>query len=624
MPYAVWLHLDAPEPIPEEFAGPRLPRLIVEVIEAGWPGDGTDLLDVRVLAHPEGAIIGLALDTEDIEVCLAVATSLTRHLAATAPFLGWSAEELQANRLPEAAESGDWLAPIDHGDDNRFPVAEHLSGALRELSAQFLLAGAVRDLCDPAGKSRYTADAVDAFDLVEGAVEEQPWDADLVGELGTLVVAAARAEATTGVRRPLTGYGAGDADIARGLLEHARADADLPVDADEGDRLRGHALLERFMAHHGLRWHDETDGDGTRAGDGEGGDGDEDEEHDQEMLRALLWAGLRTLATLTQDRTAEVRTPWQWLAGLDSTDIDPVVEVFAARDEHRIENSDETDEGQLVDAAQAHIVIRVALRHPRVLAGSEIDFMLSDPAVAGCLVPLTAHVLLSFSAESVEDAAEQAETAERGVIVAALRALEVEDEDATDPLNDLYTVLERVIPARVGDAESRRQSIREFLALFALLPEDDVPTVSRALFTNPAHVACVVLSGFDSDEEVERKQRGFILAEAAAIDPALAADFAADTPALRGADPRDEPALRNEIGTWWRSVSEVLRDGDLTLDQLPCPEPGAALLCGLLATDEPVNLDDLPLATAMTGVVQVVSAVTIAMDEPEVAAQILL
>lgn len=98
MPYAVWLELSAPEPVSDAAAAAQLPDLIVELLKAGWDvpmvpslddeddppaldedeGTGPDLLDMRVLGYPDGAMIGLVVDTDILEVATTIGASLGR------------------------------------------------------------------------------------------------------------------------------------------------------------------------------------------------------------------------------------------------------------------------------------------------------------------------------------------------------------------------------------------------------------------------------------------------------------------------------------------------------------------------------------------------------------------
>ncbi|MGW3964231.1 hypothetical protein ACWED2_30755 [Amycolatopsis sp. NPDC005003] len=275
MPYAVWLEMTAPEPITDAAAAAQLPGLIVELLETGWEvpavpwlddeddnpavteddaAAGPGLLDMRVLGYRDGAMIGLAIDTDILEIATTIGASLGRHLADAAPApLGWTTESLRATKLTAPDPDGDWLPPLRE-DGPRFPVAEHLRHDLLEMAAQFLIAGAVRDLHDPTGESRHTPEAVDAADLVAGAVTQHPWGREVAGELGTLLIAAGRHEATSGARLPLTGHGGGDTTLAQQLLEAVRAEIDQQAIDYDDDRMRGHVLVEDFMEHHDLQW----------------------------------------------------------------------------------------------------------------------------------------------------------------------------------------------------------------------------------------------------------------------------------------------------------------------------------------------------------------------------------
>jgi hypothetical protein len=98
-------------------------------------------------------MIGLAVDTDVLEIATTIGASLGRHLAdAALALLGWTTESLRAVKLTAPDTDGDWLPPL-RDDSPRFPVAEHLRHDLLETAAQFLIAGAVRDLHDPTAKA---------------------------------------------------------------------------------------------------------------------------------------------------------------------------------------------------------------------------------------------------------------------------------------------------------------------------------------------------------------------------------------------------------------------------------------------------------------------------------------
>jgi hypothetical protein len=143
LPYAVWLEMTAPEPINDVAAAAQLPGLIADLLETGWEeqdtaavtddddteadsADGPGLLDMRVRGYRDGALIGLAVDTDVLDIATTIGASLGRHLADAAPaLLGWTTESLRAVKLTGPDSEGDWLPPR-RDDGPHFPVAEHL------------------------------------------------------------------------------------------------------------------------------------------------------------------------------------------------------------------------------------------------------------------------------------------------------------------------------------------------------------------------------------------------------------------------------------------------------------------------------------------------------------------
>ncbi|WIV59124.1 hypothetical protein [Amycolatopsis nalaikhensis] len=645
MPYAVWLEMTAPEPITDAAAAAQLPGLVADLLGAGWevpavpwlededdpavadddePG-GAGLLDMRVVGYRDGAVIGLAVDTDVLEVATTIGASLGRHLADAAPaLLGWTTESLRAVKLTAPDADGDWL-PSLRDDSPRFPVAEHLRHDLLEMAAQFLIAGAIRDLHDPTGESRHTPEAVDAADLVAGAVTQHPWGREVGGRLGTLLIAVGRHEATSGARRPLTGHGGGDSALAQQLLEAVRAEIDHPALDYGDDRMRGHVLVEGFMEHHDLQWN-------RRTGDL---DDEADERRSREQLRALLWAGLRVLATLTHDLTDQAPSPWLWLADLECDDLSPAVGVLAELDDERLTVAAEDDDEELAAAADAHVLVRAALLHPDLLddaTSDEVESALSDTEVTSGPLHHVAHdALIILGADAIATASGTTKQNKAADLLLpplrAIEALRVDDDDVDgDPYNDLHHALEQLLP-RSGGTSRRLRLARELLLLItaAAAATPDTPArVARELFLDPATTACVLLST-DDDNRAIRRLRTYILTAAAALDPTIAGSFAADLPALRSTDPRDEPALRNEITTWWNRTLQVLRRQPELLGQQPhCPDPGGALLKSA-TTDGDVpsgTLDDLPTAHAAVAVAQAISAISLALEAPELPVEI--
>jgi AcrR family transcriptional regulator len=155
----------------------------------------------------------------------------------------------------------------------------------------------------------------------------------------------------------LTGHGGGDTALTQQLREAVRAEIDHPAIDYDDDRMRGHVLVEDFMEHHQLQWNRHSDNL----------DNDADERRSREQLRALLWAGLRVLATLTHDLTDHAPSPWLWLADLENDDLSPAAGVFAELDDERLTVAAEDDDEELADAAEAHVLVHAALLHPDLL-----------------------------------------------------------------------------------------------------------------------------------------------------------------------------------------------------------------------------------------------------------------
>lgn len=641
MPYAVWIDVSDPDPgVADEVARAQRPQLILELIEAGWTGPGIDdddedrpsvaeddddeevraLLDVRVLAYPDGAIIGLAVDTDQIGIAIEVGLSLAHHLAGTPALFGWTLDSLRTEKLSSPRASGMWLPPV-HDDPARFPVAAYLPDELQDLSAQYLLVAAARGINDPTGKAQGT---VDAADLVAGSTAEHPWDRELSDELGTLLVAACRLEAATGTRSPLVARGGGDPQLAQALLDIIRSDYESPsTDYEDDDAMRGHVLVERFMAEHDLRWN-WHDSDDPVIG----------EERSREQFRALLRAGLRALATLGKDTLQHAQSPWLWLAELDSDDIDPVVAEFAHRDDEEIEQASEETEAELSTAADAHLMVRVALLHATLFEQHPLeDFPgLSDVATtAGPLHHVVYASLLSFGVEAVQAVLDTPHADIARAVLPAMQAIEAED-DETDPYDDLRHALEDLLPrGSSAGAQSKRRamSVLRFLAAVAAAARQDrAEEIARQLFHYPAQLACVIVHSLGEDE-IDSVLRMRVLASAAAIDTTMAGQAASDLPALRSSDPREEPALRADALNWWNDavqVSQRLRVREhVDLAAINCPEPGASLF-NMLSAPDPASkslFDGMATATVAVGVVQAVSALSLLMRDPEVAHEIL-
>lgn len=125
MPYAVWIELTDPAPgDDDETVRADIPRLIVQLI-----------------GFRDGALVGIAVDTESAEAAIQAGTALARHLSSAAPvLLDWRLETLRAERLREPADDGQWLPALATSASVHLPAAAHLSPhGLRRAAARRLI-----------------------------------------------------------------------------------------------------------------------------------------------------------------------------------------------------------------------------------------------------------------------------------------------------------------------------------------------------------------------------------------------------------------------------------------------------------------------------------------------------
>lgn len=625
MPYAVWIEVSDPDPgTADEVAQAQRPELIMELIQAGWETPGIDddreddevrdVVDARVLTHPDGAFIGIAVAAERFEVATDAGMSLAHHLAGTPALFGWTLDSLRVDKLEAPQPSGSWLP--DLADDSpRWPVATYLPREFQEMSAQYLIAAAVRHVNDPTGKAERSADAAD---LIAGVIREHPWEREVVGTLGALLVAACRHEAATGTRHQLVARGDGDSELAEALLRAVRNDFDSPSTGYDDDEMRGHVLIEEFRAAHGLR-------------DGESVDAEDSEERRRDQVRALLWAGFRVLATLSKGTLEHARSPWLWLASLDSDAIDSLVDDLAERDIDDLEETDEEAETELATAADAHLFVRMALHHPDLLEQQpEILSTLNDVEMtAGPLHHVVFYALMAFGAAPVQAAADSLEAEAIQLLLPVLQAIDANEDDALD---GLYSAVDELLPGLDSTPdESRTQAaatLRLLTTIAAAAGHARTDEVARELFRYPVEMACVIVHG-DNDAAVVRALQVHILAAAAAIDTTVAGQLAGELRALTSNDPRDEPALRADALRWWADTVQVAQrlqvDEHFDLTAVVCPEPGAALLKTVTKSggETIAHLADMPTATTVVAIVQAVSALSIALESPELAYELL-
>lgn len=73
------------------------------------------------------------------------------------------------------------------------------------------------------------------------------------------------------------------------------------------------------------------------------------------------------LATLTADLLPEVRTAWIWLSELGSNDVDPVAGTWAELEYEALADDDEDAAIEIIDAVDAHLLVRAALLRAALL-----------------------------------------------------------------------------------------------------------------------------------------------------------------------------------------------------------------------------------------------------------------
>lgn len=277
MPYLCRVTISGPEPDAEGVS--QMMDAVANAIESGWdaprvladeddgdsatpdePSDGDSpdgtILDYRVFGYPGGAIALVVLDGSNLMQTSVAITGLAQHLTTWSPgLMAYSPDEIKISKVSKPYDDENWLPPVGEDADGdserpRWHLAELLDDELQEMASGFLLARAVRSLWNPTDP----VESHRARDIVLGAVED-PWDRELVGALGTLLIQAARIETSSGSFASLVVQGAGAPEFAADLLRRARETG--PESETEGwtdDKMRGHLLVEAFVEDHRLRW----------------------------------------------------------------------------------------------------------------------------------------------------------------------------------------------------------------------------------------------------------------------------------------------------------------------------------------------------------------------------------
>lgn len=644
MPYLCQVRITGPTPDPEGVsqmmdavsdaiqAGWEAPRVVADE-DAGLPGDLTGeiagdlpddlsggdglpdgtILDYQVLGYPGGAIIVVVLDSGDLTQTAVAATGLAQHLTTWSPgMLEYSPSEVSISQLDQPYDEENWLPPLvdeadgldeDAGEDPRWPVAGLLDAEFRALGAGYLLARAVRSLWDPTEFSR------DAWNLVARAVE-YPWGGELTRALGVLLIRAARLEtnrieAEGGTAAKLIVRGSGNPELAAQLLRLAREMAAEP--GPDGDDMRGHLLTERFIDEHDLGWNRVSDGEAP----------DEAAGRSDRQLRALLWAGLRALATLTsclKDRTG----PWQVLEQLDDS---PLVSFLAGEEETRNEADTEEDLEEIDAAATALVLVWLALAEPGK-PGDVPDWLLQKARENGSSLHQVAyHALLLAGAGPVGAAVRTHPlpdwiTRIRPDIEAFAAALAATgDSDAIDPYDDMHAALERILAPDVPDLDDRIRYVLRVAGLAAELTATDANPrrgdpgaiasagqLAEYLLAHPAMHAALVLHAGDDDTAV----RARALSLAAQVAPSAAGAMAGDFPGLTGDDPRLEPAARTQVLHWIGEAERAAGATDRREGTLECGEDARALAATVM---DGGDLPDWPARRLVAGGAEAAAAI---------------
>src|SRR6201996_2070408 len=584
VPYVCRITISGPEPDAEGVT--QMMDAVASAIEAGWEaprifvGDDDDtgipdespdddspdgtVLDYRVLGYPGGAIILVVLDGDDLMQTSVAITGLAQHLTTWSPgLLEYSPDEVTISKADEACDGENWLPRIDDGDEEedreqpRWHLAELLDDDLRELASAYLLARGIRSLWHP-------TDPVEghrARDVVLGAVED-PWSRELTSALGVLLIRAARFEHRSDSSATLVIQGSGEPGLAADLLRRARTTGpEAQTDGWDDDEMRGHVLVQRFMEEHQLPWNQVLDDEAP----------EEYQERSDRQLKALLWAGLRALATMAMP-LSRLSGPWQLL---DQLGGDAFVSALAQEEEEQNQEDAEEDLAEVESAAAAHVLVWLAVRHPELLGGQAAG-PLTDQVTqdTSALHHVTYEALLMAGAGPLKAALASfpPPPAVRAGIRDFTAAMEVTEaagaDEAADPYDDMHRALDKVLAQGAG-LRMRIQWVLAVTGLAARLTETDANprpdseedvssslTLDHYLLAMPAMHAAVVLHRHDDDNAVRTR----MLSLAAEVAPAAAGGLASELPDLTGDDPRLEPAARARAANWVENAVRLARE----------------------------------------------------------------
>ncbi|WP_326634269.1 hypothetical protein OIE67_51035 [Nonomuraea fuscirosea] len=609
MPHLGKITISSPDP--GTIDTDRLMDAVGAAIQAGWEsprvlsedeGDdehqgGGSVEDYRVLGYPGGAIVYVLLVGGELEQVALAVTALGRHLTTWSPdLLAYSVDEVGVSRYDEPYDADNWLPLLDHDEQPQphWSPEELLDQNLMALNARYILAGAVRSLWEPG--RRVGSPAVDPYDVAAGAAEH-PWGGAFVRALGTLLIRAARLDAQAGAQSKLTAQGAGDPALTADLLQRARATAQQSeTEGWTDDKMRGHVLVTRFTEDHGLDWNQVRDGESTEQTDTRSAD----------QLWQLLWAGLKTLATLAAP-LAHVSSAWQLL---DDLGDDEVVALIAERENERIDAVTEHDRQEVDAAAAAHAALWLAINRPELLATGQCRWLISvvasdvdtfhqlvysamvmagtgpvRAAVDDVEMPATMHAAMTEFVEA------QALTDPDGI------SPRPGDEEVGDAYDDMHHALEAALTDN-GDLSRRVRGLLTVVGRAAELTATDVNThlgqerhicapreLTRELLERAAEHAAVIISDEEPDDDGSVRLNA--LSMLAQIAPDAAGAMAADFPDLSSDDPRDEPAARTRARQWVADAMRVVREHQESDQLVPgMASPDAELVLGAVAAEQ--------------------------------------
>jgi hypothetical protein len=338
------------------------------------------------------------------------------------------------------------------------------------------------------------------------------------------------------------------------------------------DEMRGHVLVEGFMEDHQLLWNRVLDEESSR----------EYEDRSNRQLRAVLWAGLRALASMA-DALRHLSGPWQFL---DALGDDDVISILAQEEEEDDEEAAEHDEGEVEAAAVALVLIWLSIHHPELLGTPASDLLVEqvvEDASAFHHVFYSAMIMAGPGPLNAALAEKPAPTWLREEIEDFAVALSATADDQPDSSVDAYDDMHGALEVVLDEDSDLDQAVRYLLVIAGLAARftstdanpnrtreghvSEPHTLTHYLLVEPALHATVLVHRHDDDSAVRTR----MLSLAAQVAPIAAGDMAAEFPGLTGDDPRLEPAAKTRARHWIENALRLAgeqghgaaREGDL-------------------------------------------------------------